>query len=325
MIDFSPFFQALRETPLAPRVEQLQSRVRQKLDDVNHGDLPQWLAALESIPPLQATTLDLDRPALQVGTAEACTTEEHDQLEAALRKLMPWRKGPYSLFGVEIDTEWRSDFKWDRLLPHLSPLEGRTVLDVGCGNGYHCWRMYAAGARRVIGIDPSWKFLIQFQAIKRLVGEVPVELLPLAMEEMPRPMPVFDTVFSMGVLYHRKNPLEHIQELQSQLRPGGELVLETLVVDGGADRVLVPPGRYAQMRNVWFLPSCEALAGWLQRLGLEAVRCVDVNRTSTEEQRSTDWMQFHSLPQFLDPNDPSLTVEGLPAPTRAILIARKPF
>ncbi len=322
---FKPFFAELAETELAPWCEHLETRVSHKLASVNHGDLPRWLSALAAMPALQPEALELNRSSLLIGTGENCCNRDLEQLESCLRTLMPWRKGPYELFGINVDTEWRSDYKWDRIAPHLSSLQNRLVLDIGCGNGYHCWRMLAAGARRVIGVDPSWKFLIQFRAIKKYLGELPVELLPLGIEELPAGMRAFDTVFSMGVFYHRRSPIDHLQELQHMLRPGGELVLETLVIDGDENAVLLPEDRYAQMRNVWFLPSCAALLKWLRRTGYQDVRCVDVNQTSTEEQRSTDWMQFHSLPEFLDPANPDLTVEGLPAPKRATFIARAPW
>ena len=56
----------------------------------------------------------------------------------------------------------------------------------------------------------------------------------------------------MGVLYHRRSPIDHLLELKGCLQTGGELVLETLVIDGGLGEVLVPENRYAKMRNVWF-------------------------------------------------------------------------
>jgi tRNA (mo5U34)-methyltransferase len=67
-----------------------------------------------------------------------------------------------------------------------------------------------------------------------------------------------------------------------------------------------------------------ALERWLRRAGFGEVRCVDVSDTSVQEQRSTEWMRFQSLADFLDPHDPTRTVEGLPAPRRAVLLARKP-
>ena len=78
------------------------------------------------------------------------------------------------------------------------------------------------------------------------------------------------------------------------------------------------------MANVWFLPSTSALEKLLHRAGLVNVRTVDVNQTSLNEQRSTEWMDFQSLSEFLDPENPDHTVEGYPAPRRAILIGNKP-
>ncbi len=279
--------------------------------------------------PLPETeVLHLDRPAVQVGEESGSGVEAYTALREALMALHPWRKGPYRLHGVLIDTEWRSDWKWDRLAPHISPLAGRRVLDVGCGNGYHCWRMLGAGAAQVVGIDPTQLFLAQFQAISRQVASVDpsllrrIRLLPLGIEQVPPGLRAFDSVFSMGVLYHRRSPIDHLLALRDCLRPGGELVLETLVVDGDAKTVLVPGGRYARMRNVWFIPSPEALIGWLERAGFHDVRVVDVTVTSVEEQRATPWMRFQSLSDFLDPADSSRTIEGYPAPRRAIVLAQ---
>jgi tRNA (mo5U34)-methyltransferase len=176
----------------------------------------------------------------------------------------------------------------------------------------------------VVGIDPNWLFLCQFLAMKHYLPELPAWHLPLAFEELPGKLQGFDTVFSMGVLYHRRSPIDHLLDLKDCLVRDGELVLETLVVEGDAQQVLVPEDRYAQMRNVWFLPSVPALELWLRRAGFVDVRCVDVSITSVEEQRATDWMRYQSLPEFLDPGDHRRTLEGLPAPRRAVLIARKP-
>jgi len=246
------------------------------------------------------------------------------ELETALRGLHPWRKGPFSLFGVDIDTEWRSDFKWDRLSPAIDPLEDRRVLDVGCGSGYHCWRMKGAGAREVIGIDPTPLFVLQFKAIQHYLNIDSVHVLPLALEQLPPKLKAFDTTFSMGVLYHRRSPIDHLTDLRDTLAPGGQLVLETLVVEGDEDTVFVPPERYARMGNVWFLPSPAALMKWMRKAGLTDIQLVDVNQTTVAEQRSTDWMTFYSLPNFLDSADHDKTVEGHPAPRRAIVTARLP-
>lgn len=323
MTDFTRFLKDLAETRLAPHQQAFADTLKTHFDPAAHGNLERWQQALTALPKVQPSSVALNEDRLRIGAPEDLTEEQRAQAEQSLRELHPWRKGPFEFFGIHIDTEWRSDWKWQRVLPHISPLKGRYVLDVGCGSGYHCWRMRGEGAAFVVGIDPSALFLTQFHTVKRYVPDEPVHFLPLKSEDLPEKLEAFDTVFSMGVLYHRKAPFDHLEELKNALRPGGELVLETLVVEGDANTLLLPEDRYAQMRNVWLLPSPEMLVRMVQRIGFEDVRVVDLNRTSTEEQRSTEWMRFHSLKEFLDPNDPSKTVEGYPAPLRAVLVARK--
>ncbi|MDU9414121.1 tRNA 5-methoxyuridine(34)/uridine 5-oxyacetic acid(34) synthase CmoB [Pseudomonas sp. zfem005] len=318
-LDLDALQQRLMGTPLQEWAADLPGQLDAKLA-IGHGDLQRWGAAVDALPPITPTRVELaQRFALDGDCDEATRTA----LKDALMGLIPWRKGPFELFGVHVDTEWRSDWKWSRVSPHLD-LRGKRVLDVGCGNGYYQWRMLGAGADSVVGIDPNWLFFCQFLAMKRYLPELPAWHLPLALEELPAKLEGFDTVFSMGVLYHRRSPIDHLFDLKDCLLRGGELVLETLVVEGDAQQVLVPEDRYAQMRNVWFLPSVPALELWLRRAGFVDVRCVDVSVTSIEEQRSTEWMRYQSLPEFLDPADHSRTIEGLPAPARAVMVARKP-
>ncbi len=324
MIDFAPLYQRLSGTGLEPLAQALPNLIEQQFSDKRHGDLPRWLSALESLPAVEPCNVDLNADAITVGNDNSCPDATRQEIKTGLRKLMPWRKGPFSIHGIEIDTEWRSDWKWNRLKHHIQPLAGRTVLDVGCGSGYHCLRMAGVGAELVIGIDPSPLFVVQHQAIKHFVGEYNTYVLPLGIQHMPARLNAFDTVFSMGVLYHRRSPLDHLIELRDCLRPGGELVLETLVIEGQPGATLMPEARYAKMRNVWFIPSCSTLELWLKRSGFESIKLVDESSTSIEEQRTTDWMQYESLADFLNPNDNRLTVEGYPAPRRAIFTATRP-
>lgn len=323
MIEFGNFYQQIAKSPLSHWLETLPAQIATWQRGALHGQFKQWTNAVEFLPEMQPHRLDL----LHSVTAESETPLSPGQIkriDTLLRNLMPWRKGPFSLYGVDIDTEWRSDWKWDRVLPHLSDLTGRTILDVGCGSGYHLWRMVGAGAQLAVGIDPTQLFLCQFEAVRKLLGGDPrAHLLPLGIEQLPA-LNAFDTVFSMGVLYHRRSPLEHLWQLKDQLVSEGELVLETLVVEGDERTVLIPGDRYAQMRNVYFIPSALALKNWLEKCGFVDVRIVDVCQTTIEEQRRTDWMITESLAEFLDPNDRSKTVEGYPAPLRAVLIAKKP-
>ena len=343
---------------------QLAQMTAQAIANLNHGDLHKWLDAIGSLPALthqqkhngdaidhqvsdgpEATTeagytvsynINQDAITVELRQSESATGNRHTDHEAeqtcvkdALLALRPWRKGPYTIADTFIDTEWRSDWKWQRVAPHITPLTGRTVLDVWCGNGYHAWRMRGAGAAVVMGIDPSPLFMLQFSALQYFINDSQVQLLPVTLEALPDRLHVFDTVFSMGVLYHRRQHHEHLCELNDTLRDGCEFILETLILPGAGLDMLEPAqsttanGRYARMRNVWSLPTESLLHQWLLDSGFTNIRTVDITMTTIEEQRSTDWMPFESLQNALNPDDPELTVEGWPAPTRIIVIANK--
>lgn len=305
---------------LSAWAEQLPEDIRQGLCEKRFGDLAQWRTALEQLPTTTPSHIELCDN-VSIGLQEDCSDEEYQHIHTQLTALIPWRKGPMSIHGIHIDTEWRSDWKWQRVVPHLTSLKDKNILDVGCGNGYHCLRSYGAGANRVIGIDPSPRFVVQFYMMKHFLGDIPVDVLPIGIEALPAHLASFDVTFSMGVLYHRRSPMDHLRELKATLTTGGQLVLETLLIDGKLGDVLVPEGRYAMMNNVWFLPSADTLISWLKKCGFKNPRVVDLEKTSIEEQRKTEWMKFHSLAEFLDPNDNTKTVEGHPAPLRGVFIA----
>jgi tRNA (mo5U34)-methyltransferase len=286
-----------------------------------HGHAARWKRALAALPERMPSTIEVG-DVVAVGKAD--DIDDIEALRETLGSLHPWRKGPFHLFGVAIDAEWRSDLKWQRVVPHLAPLEGRRVLDVGCGNGYYGWRMCAAGASLVIGIEANAGHVAQYLAIGRYArAAIPHHhVLPLRFEALEPAVP-FDTVLSMGVLYHQRDPAAHLARLRRFVRTGGEVVIESLIVD--AERSLVlDDGRYARMKNVHTIPTIDDLRRWLANAGFVEPRFVDVTATTTVEQRRTAWMRFESLAHALDPDDPRRTVEGHPAPTRAIVLARAP-
>ena len=310
----------LQDGPFAAAAAAYRAALDANALKLRHGDAPRWLAAIAALPVVDGARVQLDADA--PGAAFDLGADATATLVASLQQLAPWRKGPFRIGPVDIDTEWRSDWKWQRIAAAMSPLAGRRVIDIGGGNGYFAWRCAGHGAAAVLNVDPTLLFYMQYLAIDRYLRCSAVAMLPLTFEALPMTQP-FDTALSMGVLYHRRSPLEHLEGIASHLRPGGELVLETLVVDGDASTVLVPDGRYAGMRNVWSLPSVAMLSTWLERSGFSAVRLVDETVTSTDEQRPTAWMTFHSLAHALDPADPTRTIEGHPAPKRAVLIAQR--
>lgn len=320
---YQSLYSQLEDMGLSQWSQQLQQVIPERMALSGHGTMAAWQKALHGLPELKPSGVEL-RTKVEIGKAEDLVDSNREELADQLQAFHPWRKGPFKLFEVDIDTEWRSDWKWDRVLPHIQSLSGRKVLDIGCGNGYYGWRMLGEGAKLVLGIDPTLLSVMQFHVMQRYLGDRNHYVLPLGIEDLPGNLACFDTVFSMGVLYHRRSPLDHLLELRDCLISGGELVLETLIVEGDEGTVFMPEGRYAKMRNVWFLPSIATMHLWLRRCGFTNIECVDTTRTSTEEQRKTEWMRFESLADFLDPEDHSKTIEGHPAPLRAIFTASKP-
>ena len=300
-----------------PEWRALSPAIQTRLSAASHGDFPKWLETLAALPGIPVEGVSLSDRVTATGAADP---NLQTALREALMNLHPWRKGPFSLFGIEVDGEWRSDLKWQRVAPHLTPLDGHRVLDVGCGNGFFGWRMLEAGAALVAGVDPTLMFCMQHLAINKYLDDPRNWVVPLKFEDLPTTG--FDTVFSMGVVYHRPDPAGHVRRLFEFTTPGGQVVVESLVVMNIAS--IKPAVRYARMRNVSLIPSVDRLSRWLREAGFENVAVVDVTPTTLAEQRSTTWMRFESLEQALDPNDRQRTIEGLPAPVRAVVVGRRP-
>ncbi len=281
----------------------LEPLLRARMSAQSHGDFARWQDVVTRLPEV---------------------VSDDARLRERLLELSPWRKGPFRVGNVDIDAEWRSDLKWARLKGALRPLDGNTVLDVGCGNGYYAFCMRQAGAGTVIGVDPTLLYVLQFLAVNTLEKDPNTFVLPLRLDELPDARHAFDTTFSMGVLYHQRSPIEHLRQLRATLRPGGQLLLETIYVPGEASYACTPVGRYARMKNVWLLPTIAELTTWLHRTGYREIEIIDQSVTTTDEQRTTAWMPFESLAEALDPDDPSKTVEGWPAPHRVVVSAINP-
>ena len=312
--EFKVFFDDLKLKKIADQC----FRISLDAFNVNNGNIPKWTIALNELEAMPKGEIELNEPYISINQNGV----NSEILTNAFKKLLPWRKGPFMFNNLKIESEWQGDLKWKRLQNHISPLKNRRVLDVGSGNGYFTLRMALEGAKRTLGIEPFLLFNYQYAAIKSLVSnKINAMLLPIKLEEMPKSA-IFDSVFSMGVLYHQKSHMEHLLQLKEMMAPGAELILETLVVDGPKGYSLIPEGRYAQMRNVHCLPSVDTLKSWLADANFNNIRVVDISKTSPQEQRKTEWIGDNaaSLEDFLDPSDPSLTKEGYPAPTRVIII-----
>jgi tRNA (mo5U34)-methyltransferase len=317
---YKPFWDRLKALQIDEDFRYfLIDETHKKLEHPIQGDYPRWLSAYKRLPDILPTQSNTDANAINCGIEIRDKTKE--QVNACLQELIPWRKGPFNLFGTYIDSEWQSFMKWNRIENKIPNLANKRVLDVGCGNGYYMFRMSSQNPILLMGIDPGLLQVMQFWAVEKYINSS-AAVLPLAMQDLPKNLNCFDVVFSMGVLYHRKSPIHHIKELAGVLQQNGHLIIETLVIDGDKNSCLIPTDRYAQMRNVWFLPSIDMLKIMLKRCGFHHIECIDVTTTAIEEQRSTEWMKFHSLKQFLD-KDQQSTIEGYSLPKRATLVAQK--
>jgi tRNA (mo5U34)-methyltransferase len=305
---------------MAPHGAALHAAARSVLDrqDAKKAALTQLL---KELPQIRPSAVALDQDWVTIGRAHDLSVDQQAQLRGVLTQLKPWRKGPFDLFGIRIESEWHSAFKWNRVAPHLAPLTDRKVLDVGSSNGYYQFRMAPAKPRVVLGIEPYLAYYFQYLALQQLLGLPHIHNLPLTLEALPAMPGWFDTIFCMGILYHRRSPLETLALLKNLLTPGGQLILETLILQGDTETALCPRHRYACMRNVHFIPTVPCLENWLFSCGYDHIRCVDVTPTTLGEQRKTDWIDSDSLDDFLDPIDKGLTKEGYPAPVRAVVIA----
>ncbi|CAC9650123.1 tRNA 5-methoxyuridine(34)/uridine 5-oxyacetic acid(34) synthase CmoB [bacterium endosymbiont of Bathymodiolus sp. 5 South] len=314
------FIKKCAQSKLSSICDELLDTSKQAMT-VNNGNIAKWESAIDELKTHNKGRVNYQPPYLNIEILNSDTK----LTQQSLKKLTPWRKGPYQIGGLKLDSEWRGDMKWDRLKNHIQPLKGKTVLDVGSGNGYFTYLMALSGAQIALGIEPFLLFNYQFMSIHTLINNPPSAfVLPLKLEQMPKEA-VFDTVFSMGVLYHQKDPLLHLQQLKTLLIDEGELILETLIIDKKHGKQIIPKDRYARMRNVWCLPSTDTIHTWLKKVGFKNIKLLDTTKTTPQEQRSTHWIgdNTQSIKDFLDPNNDDLTVEGLPAPLRAIFTCQK--
>jgi len=303
---------------------EFEAIVLEKRDFLNHakGNYLRFKTVLEHMGDFIPSSIDLNNRWVRVGSESDISTKDQNKLETQLKELCPWRKGPFDFFGIQVDTEWQSWMKWERLISHLPDLKGCRILDIGSSNGYYMFRMAAHEPLFVLGLEPQSSFYYQYLAVQKYVKQDNVFCLPIPHHQLPTMENYFDLVFCMGILYHRKSPIEMLKQIHDSLKKGGEIVLENLVLDTRQNLCLFPHDRYGKMRNVFFIPDLSAMESMLARAGFSHIRCVDISKTATEEQRKTPWIQTESLEDFLDPNDPDKTVEGYPAPVRAIFIAR---
>lgn len=303
------------------RLEATVLALRSHLD-ADYGNEKLWREVISDLPRVTSRHVDGRGDRVVIGTASEMSDQDRSALIRCLLTLSPWRKGPFDLFGVPLDCEWASNIKWDRLKDHIGSLKGKRVFDVGCSSGYYMFRMLAQAPFMVLGIDPQVQYYYQFRLLQHFADQKNLYYLPAKLEDLPDFTGYFDTVFFMGVIYHRKSPVDTLAQLRKSMIRGGELVIETLIIEGDKPHALFPEDRYASMRNVFFIPTVSCLSSWLKRTKFGDIRVVDISPTTADEQRTTPFSGVMSLDSYLSPEDPSKTIEGYPAPVRAMVIAK---
>jgi len=274
--------------------------------------------ALETLPEV-STSVQLD----DIVTLSTPSAIDNEQIMSVAKMMMPWRKGPFDLFGLFIDSEWQSQLKYNLLRPHFN-LKGKRVADIGCNNGYYLFRMQEDEPASLVGFDPSSLYKTQFDFINHFVkSDIKYELL--GVEHVPFYEEKFDTIFCLGVLYHRSDPVAMLKQLFKGLDTSGEVILDTFMIDGDDEMALCPQGAYSKIPNIYFVPTIPALKNWCLRAGFSDFEVLETSVTDATEQRKTAWIEGQSLEDFLDPHDNTKTVEGYPAPKRVyVRLSKKP-
>jgi tRNA (mo5U34)-methyltransferase len=275
--------------------------------------------AIASLPPFENVETSFgDRVRV---TIPELSRDHAEQIERTARLMLPWRKGPFQINDLFIDSEWQSQIKYNLLAPHFD-LKEKIVGDIGCNNGYYLFRMLTHQPKKLVGFDPSAIYYSQFQFIDHFIRSgITYELLGVEHVEFYEHK--FDVLFCLGVLYHRADPVGMLKSLFKGLNKGGELILDTFMIDGDDEICLTPRERYSKIPNIYFVPTVKALENWCLRAGFERVEVLEIKKTDLTEQRKTEWINTQSLEDFLDPNDPDKTVEGYPAPKRVYIKAYK--
>ena len=273
--------------------------------------------AIKNLPHYENVEVSLgDSVAINIPTL---TQDQSIQIKETALLMKPWRKGPFQINDLFIDSEWQSQIKYNLLAPYFN-LKDKIVGDIGCNNGYYLFRMLSHKPKKLIGFDPSAIYYSQFQYLNHFIqSDIVYELLGVEHVEFYEHK--FDTLFCLGVLYHRSDPVAMLKSLFKGLNKGGELILDTFMIDGSEEICLTPKDRYSKIPNIYFVPTVPALINWCKRAGFESVEVLETMVTDVEEQRKTEWIDTQSLEDFLDPNDKTKTVEGYPAPKRVYIKA----
>mgnify|MGYP001003856894 FL=1 len=242
-------------------------------------------------------------------------SQAKDEILTITKELKPWRKGPFKIDDLFIDTEWQSFIKFNILKPFMGEISQKYIADIGCNNGYYMFKMLEFNPAKLIGFDPSIKYRLQFELINAL-AKTPIKYELLGVEDLPSYGLKFDVIFCLGVIYHRSDPIKMLKDLKAGLNKNGVIFLDTMYIEDEREIAFVPNKTYSKIPNIYFVPSISALKNWCERAGFKEFEVLATKKTDENEQRKTEWIDSFSLENFLDPKDKNLTIEGYEAPKR---------
>ena len=292
---------------------------RQRWINQNKKGFLRYRNPYEALSEFTADVVDYGGDTVIIGDRNQLSPKENLLIRQNLQKFIPWRKGPFSVFGNSIDAEWRSERKWQRVVPVLPDLRDKIIADIGCNNGYYMFRMADAEPKLVLGFEPSIQHYYCFKALNAMAGCENLDIDLLGIEHLNLFTNCFDMVFLMGIIYHRPSPIDTLRDILSALKPGGSVILESQGIPGDEPYALFPDETYAKVPGTYFVPTGKCLSHWMKKAGFKNIDFFCSHPMSSDEQRKTEWMTFESYDDFIDQENPHLTLEGYPAPCRVFL------
>ena len=312
------------ESLLGPRADrdrllELRTKLNERLGDERWKRWREGAAGVEGI---RASRLSIEGDRVRFGSAEDLNEEEAERVGESLKAFLPWKKGPYEIFGHAIDSEWRSDIKWQRILPYLGEVKDTVVADIGCHNGYYMYHLRALGAKNVIGFEPMPINYFNHQLMQNIYPTPEISLELFGVEHVDLFPESFDLILCMGILYHHTDPIGLLRKMRIALKPKGRIMIDCQGISGDDCISLTPTNRYAGATGVWFLPTMSCLQNWIRRAGFSQQIPFYSAPLDSHEQRATPWANVKSLKDFLNPEDKTHTIEGHPAPWRHYIMVK---
>ncbi len=131
----------------------------------------------------------------------------------------------YDVVWTEYIPEYEASAKHWEIFFSREEVQGKSVLDAGCGTGIFSIIFANNGAEHVTGIDISEGSLQTAQDLKEKFDLENVQLQKQDMLALPFPDESFDIVWAWGTVHHTTDPLEAITELIRVLKPSGSILL----------------------------------------------------------------------------------------------------